>query len=127
MVIWSFIWIGFESVASRLLVPRTTVGRSVSGPAAPERKIAGALGATVKLKLSLTPPGVWTIIVTFPIAWNGICALICVGETNKIGNGWPFTVRQLSASAVGTGISLVARFVGASWLPKIEISPPGAT
>src|ERR1700676_5427748 len=108
----SFRLIGFESVASNPLLIRTTVGRFVCGPATPLRKTAGAFGWTIRLKLSLVPPGVWTTTVSAPTAWNGICALTCPGETKIRGIGWPFTVMQLLASAVGTGIWLVARLVG---------------
>src|ERR1035438_4117970 len=101
-------WTGLESVTRRLVDWRTTVGKSVRGPAAPLRNTAGAVGCTVRLKLGLTPPGVWTTMTTFPTAWNGICAFTCVGETKINGMGWPFTVRQLAARAVGNGIWLVA-------------------
>src|SRR5579863_7784755 len=119
-------WTGLELVTSRLVASRITVGKSVSGPADPLWNTAGAVGGTTMLKLVLTPAGVCTTITTSPIAWNGICALTCVGETKISGIGWPFTVRQLLAKAVGKGIVLVARLVGLSELPNTEIKPPGA-
>src|ERR1700689_880215 len=101
-------WTGSELVTSRSVDSRTTVGKSVSGPAEALRNTAGAVEGTTRLKLVLTPAGVCTTITTSPNAWNGICALTCVGETKISGMGWPFTVRQLEAKAVGKGISLVA-------------------
>ena len=102
------------------------VGRLVWGPATPLRKTAGAVGCTIKLKLPLVPPGVWTTTVSAPTAWKGICAFTCVGETKISGIGWPFTVMQLLPSAVGTGIWLVARLVGLRFDPYSVINPPGA-
>jgi len=58
---------------------------------------------------------------------HGIWALIWPGDTKMMGMGWPLTVTQLLPRAVGTGICFVARLVGFNWLPKIVISPPGAT
>src|SRR5690348_4656687 len=122
----SFRWIGSESVTSSPFPFRKTVGTSVLGPATPEWKTLGAVGSTCKLKLLLLPPGVRRIIATFPTVSNGICALIWLGETNRIGTGSPFTVRQLSASAVGSGISAVARLTGLKLEPNTVIRPPGA-
>src|SRR5579863_1164819 len=102
------------------------VGRLVSGPATPLRNTAGEFGWTTRLKLSLVPAGVWTTTVSAPTAWKGICALTWVGETKIRGIGWPLTVMQLLASAVGTGIWLVARFVGLKFAPYTVIKPPGA-
>ena len=58
-----------------------------------------------------------------------IAVVICARriETNNIGAGTPFTVKQLSPSAVGRGIWLVARFTGLSSLPKRDTREPGAT
>src|SRR5271165_1061137 len=78
------------------------------------------------LRLLLVPPGVRSMSVTSPTASNGIWALTWFGETNNIGTGNPFTVRQLFASAVGSGISAVAMFTGLSCEPNTEINPPGA-
>src|SRR5450755_310805 len=117
---------GSESVTSSLLVLRNTVGTSVLGPATPEWNTLGAVGSTCRLKLSLLPPGVRRITETLPTVSKGICALSWLGETNRMGTGNPFTVRQLSASAVGSGISEVARLTGLSEAPKTLIKPPGA-
>src|SRR5580692_7651928 len=117
MISVSLGWTGFESVTSMLFAARMIVGMFVMGPATPLRNTAGAVGSTTILKLSLMPPGVCTLMVTSPTACLGIWALICVGETKIRGIGSPFTVRQLLASAVGSGISLVARLMALSWLP----------
>src|SRR5579864_8477996 len=120
-------WMGLAEVAKRLFFARTTVGIAVSGPATPLRNTLGAVGRMVKLRSLLVPPGVWSVMVALPSTSNGICALIWRGEANSIGAGVPFTVRQESPSAVGTGSSLVAIFTGLNWLPHTVTRPPGAT
>src|ERR1700733_4236806 len=102
-----------------------TVGTLVSEPTE-ARNTLGALGSITRLKLSLWPPGVRRISVTSPIAWYGIWAFTWLGETYSIGTGRPFTLRQLLASAVGSGISEVVMLTGLNWFPKTEIRPPGA-
>src|SRR5262249_25443820 len=81
----------------------------------------------MKFMLLLTPPGVRRTICELPSILNGSCALIWVEETSSSGIATPFTVRQASPSAVGIGISLVARLVKLRFEPITLISPPGAT
>jgi len=58
-------------VTNWLLSVRTTVASPVCGPAVPERKMLGAAGEMLKLKLSLMPPGVRKVITAFPSTLNG--------------------------------------------------------
>ena len=74
--------------------------------------MAGALSNMVRLKLLLMPPGVRRIMVALPSTLKGSCPLIWVLETNSTGMATPFTVRQDSPSAVGSGICWVAMFTG---------------
>ncbi len=110
-------WTGLVGVINWPLSARVMVARPVSGPAVPVRKMLGAPGRMEKLKLSLMPPGVRSVICALPSTLNGSCPLICWLLTNSTGTGTPFTVRQLSPSAVGSGISLVARLTGAICCP----------
>ena len=87
------------------------VARPVCGPAVPERNTAGAALFTTKLKLLLTPAGVWMLMVTLPPMFNGNCALTWPPETYNSGIGEPFTTRHDCPSAVGSGICDVAMLV----------------
>src|SRR5262249_29200787 len=100
---------GLVGVTSSPLSARGIVANPVVGPAVPVRKMLGAAGKMEKLKLSLTPPGVRRVMVALPSTLNGSWPLIWVLLTNNTGMGMPLIVRQESASAVGRGISLVAR------------------
>src|SRR6266550_620438 len=98
--------IGFESETSSLFAPRTTDALPPSPPVG--RKTVGAVDWIVKLKLLLTPAGERMNIVDLPATASGSCALTCVEETRTSGTLTPLTERHDSASAVGSGISLVA-------------------
>ena len=73
------------------------------------------------------PPGVRSTTVEFPEALNGSCALICEPETYIIGIGVPFTVKQESASNVGSGRALALWLTADNCVPNKLTSPPGAT
>jgi len=103
-------WIGFDPVTICPFPARTTMANPVSGPAVPLRKTLGAAGWMVRLKLSLTPAGVRSTMAPLPSTLNGSCAFTCVGDTSSMGRATPFTVRQDSPSAVGSGTSRVAAF-----------------
>src|SRR5579862_1848922 len=127
MVMVSLGCTGLDAVTRPPSDCRRTIGILLTGPAVPFRKMLGAVGRTTILSASLTPPGVRRTTSEFPLAWNGNCALIWVGETNCKGVTTPFTVRHESARTVGNGLSVLDRVRGLNWLPKIVTSPPGAT
>ena len=56
-------------------------------------------------------------MVALPSTLKGNWALIWAEETKIIGTGTPLTVRHESASAVGSGTSLVAILTGLRLLP----------
>src|ERR1019366_1113056 len=118
---------GFVGVTSWPSSARMTVARPVSGPAVPDMKTLGAVPWMEKLKLLLTPAGVWIDMVALPATLNGNCALIWPLETNSSGMGVPLTVRQDSPSAVGSGIWEVAIFTGLISEPYTLMRPPAAT
>src|ERR1041384_2167729 len=66
-------------------------------------------------------------MVARPKMWRGSCALICRGDANSIGIGFPLMVRHDSPIAVGSGISRVAMLVGFRFEPNTVIKDPGAT
>src|ERR1017187_5124661 len=118
---------GFVGVTSWPSSARKMVARPVSGPAGPDMKMLGAATWMVKLKLLLMPAGVWIDMVALPARLNGNCALIWLVETNSSGMGVPFTTRQDSPSAVGSGIWEVAIFTGLISEPYTLMRPPAAT
>src|SRR5882724_2161615 len=114
---------GFRSETISLLAALTIK----ADPAEALRNTLGAVGRILKFRLSLTPPGVRSIIWAFPSVVNGNCALICVLDARMSGMATPFTVRQDSAMEVGSGICRVAMLSMLRSLPVIVIKPPGAT
>src|SRR5438045_9681213 len=95
------------------------------GRATPLRKTLGAVDRMLKFRSLLEPPGVCSTMVALPSTSNGSCALIWRDEANSIGARAPFTVRQESARAVGTGTSFVAMVTALNWLPEAVTRPPG--
>ncbi len=83
----------------------------------PERNTLGAVALAENLKLSLTPPGVWIVMVAEPFTSDGNCALICVGETKIRGVSVPLITRQDCPIAVGSSSVEVAWLVAAMLLP----------
>src|SRR4051794_21817243 len=118
---------GLDRVTISPLVARIRVGRPPSAPEVPERNTPGADGRIVKLKLSLTPPGVCNTTVALPSTLNGNCPLIWLEETNTRLTATPFTVRHDSPSAVGSGVSFDAALIGLNWVPNRLMRPPAAT
>ncbi len=59
--------------------------------------------------------------------FSGNWALTWPVETNNSGIGEPFTTRQDSPSAVGSGICDVAMLVALNCAPYTLMNPPGAT
>src|SRR5258708_23447481 len=89
-------WTGLESEASWLLRARMIAAEA---PAEEDRrKTLGAVGEIVRLKLSLTPPGVIRFMVVVP-SRLGKCALTWPPETKRTGMDAPLTCMQLSAIA----------------------------
>src|SRR5579871_3513672 len=126
MVIVSLVWIGFDSVTRVLLLLRKTVAMPVCGPAVPLWKIAGAFGWTVRLRVRVLPPGVWSCRVALPSTFQGNWAVICLLETRVMGIGAPLTIRQVSPSKVGHGAELAVLVELARPEPRRAIKPPGA-
>src|SRR5882724_9074447 len=117
-------WTGFDGVTSWLFEARRIAALDPSGPRDAMRKTLGAAGRMVRLKLSLTPPGVLSTSVVLPSKF-GNWALIWVGETKSTGTPRPLTCRQLSARDVVMFPPTVPWLIGLRLFPKTVINPPG--
>ena len=58
---------------------------------------------------------------------NGICALICLGETKNSGMVWPFTSTDVPSSTVGKGVPVVLLTLEDREFPNTATIMPGAT